>query len=151
MYCDPSVVMVQSPVKSSSCDDAARGESCEEDRSRGGGTVNRTGPSVPPLEVLLDGAPVEIVTSTGFSNLNSICVSELMRIGSGLVITAPPPPPAPAPITAPFVPPRMPPRTPPTAAPIPTFRAAFLPSDSPVWVNVLLATLYDCFPMNIRS
>src|SRR5207245_6461592 len=79
-------------------------------------------------------------TSSGFSNLNSNCVSELIWIWSGLVITAPPPPPAPAPMTAPFLPPRIPPIIPPTAAPMPTFRAAFLPSDEPVSVKVLLTT-----------
>src|SRR5207249_9594579 len=119
-------------------------EAWEEGRSGGGASF--AGPSELAMNLLagvvdvLAGGGVEIVTSTGFSNLNSNCVSELIRIWSGLVITAPPPPPAPAPMIAPFLPPRIPPIIPPTAAPMPTFRAAFLPSDEPVSVNVLLTT-----------
>src|SRR6516225_576250 len=144
-YYGPSVVTVHVPDKSLSLEDEA-GDVLREGRSGGASLAGPSDPPVLNLAGAVDAGAVEIVTSSGFSNLNNNCVSELMRSWSGLVSTAPPPPPAPAPITAPFVPPRMPPRTPPTAAPIPMLRAAFLPSDEPVSVNSLLVTVYDCLP-----
>src|SRR5207253_9518924 len=81
-YCGPSVVTVHVPVRSLSVED----DVWEEGRSAGG--VSFSGPSELTANLLAGvvdaraGGGVESVTSSGFSNLNSNCVSELIRIWS---------------------------------------------------------------------